>query len=399
MRWRTFAVSALVTWATGCQAQPRLLYGDEAAAGVGALGRRRLGRRRRGGPFAKAGCRPARTLVLNNYLDQAPKRQDTGDKGIVKARIQATVNGNPILQEEVMEASYPIILGLQSKGVPASELDNAVAAIYSKQLEELIDYELLFEDAYTKLSRGGHQQLDKLRQAASHEFDQIMRKKRLDMGIKTEQEFRQVLESHQVSLEGMRKQYLRTYLAKEYLRYLVSTRIDDAVGHRQIREYYESHPEEFIAFDNVEWFDLFIDPSNARFKGNRDEARSFAQQLVTLLRQGTDIKQFFEYDNGDSKTREGHGMGPRKGEIQPSEAEALLFQMHDNDIADVLEVPGGFHVIKLAKREYAGPRPFNEIVQSEIKDKLRGEIGGREIKAILRELRGQAVIEYADKAK
>jgi hypothetical protein len=274
-----------------------------------------------------------------------------------------------------------------------------VAAIYSNQLNELINYELLLQDAVAKLSAGtGKQALDKLKQAAGREFDQLIRKRRLDMGIKSEEEFRRYLEQHQVSLDGMRRQYERTFLAKEYLRYLVGARLDEAVGHRQIQEYYQKHPEEFIAYDSVEWYDLFIDPSNARFKGNREEARSFARQLATLLRQGADISQFLQYDDGDSRTREGHGMGRRHGEIQPSEAEEQLFRMRDGEVGEVIEVPGGFHVIRLNHREYAGQRPFNEKVQSEIRDKLRNEVGMREVQAIIRELRdpARAVIEIAN---
>lgn len=394
MRWRTLAVPALFAWATGCQAEPRSFLDADTDPAVTAARTVEAAVARSQSPEIE----PPKKPPLKTFLDQPPERLDKGDKGFVKARIQATVNGTPILEEEVMEASYPLIMSLP-KNMPAPERDKQLALIYSKQLDELINYELLLQDAVQKLSKSGQQALDKLKQAAGREFDQVMRKKRIDMGVKTEEEFKKVLESHQVSLEGMRRQYERTFLAKEYLRYLVSSRLDDAVGHRQIRDYYDQHPEEFIAFDNVDWMDLFIDPSNSRYKGNREEARAFARQVVVLLRQGADFKQFLEYDDGDSKRRDGHGTGHRRGEIQPTEVEELLFRLKDGEVAEVAELPGGFHVIKVIKREFAGPRPFNEKVQGEIRDKLRNDIGGREIQAIVRDLRIRGVIEIADTAK
>src|SRR5262249_59808015 len=101
-------------------------------------------------------------------------------------------------------------------------------------------------------------------------------------------------------------------------------------------------------------------------------------------------------DAGESgRFRKGEGQGHKHGEIFPHEAEPLLFQMHDGDI-EIVERPRGFHVVRLVKRQYAGPIPFDAKVQKEIRDKLRNVVFAREKESIVKELKRKAVIDRYD---
>src|SRR5262249_59709513 len=96
------------------------------------------------------------------------------------------------------------------------------------------------------------------------------------------------------------------------------------------------------------------------------------------------------------RSHEGVGWGRHQGEIRPPEAEPFLFKMHDGEV-ELVEVPSGIHIIRLVHREHAGKKPFSdETVQNQIRDKLRNEMGNREIKRILAELKRRAVIEIAN---
>ena len=51
----------------------------------------------------------------------------------------------------------------------------------------------------------------------------------------------------------------------------------------------------------------------------------------------------------------------------------MLWQLRDGQVGPLVELPTGFHVIRLVKRTHAGVLPFNdEKVQKQIRDKLRG---------------------------
>src|SRR4029077_15094439 len=99
-----------------------------------------------------------------------------------------------------------------------------------------------------------------------------------------------------------------------------------------------------------------------------------AADLATRGRAGEDFVQLaLKHDQGDSSYRHGEGSGRHRGEISPSELEPVLFQMKDGEIS-ITEAPGGFHVARLVKREYAGRKPLDDKLQELIRKKLMNEM-------------------------
>ncbi len=74
-----------------------------------------------------------------------------------------------------------------------------------------------------------------------------------------------------------------------------------------------------------------------------------------------------------------------------------MFSLKDGQVGPVVELPTGFHVVKLVHRDFACQLPFDEKVQKQIRDKLRNELFQREIQLIVKQLKRKAVIEYARK--
>src|SRR5207302_6757377 len=137
------------------------------------------------------------------------------------------------------------------------------------------------------------------------------------------------------------------------------------------------------------WQDLFIavGPKHTTLA----DARRFGEELVARLRRGEDFTKLTEFDDGDSRYRNGDGYGQRRGEIKPPELEPHLFRMRDGDIGPVVELTTGIHVFRLVQREQAGQMPFSDTVQATIRGKLKSEIANREYKRILSDLRSKAI--------
>jgi parvulin-like peptidyl-prolyl isomerase len=102
-----------------------------------------------------------------------------------------------------------------------------------------------------------------------------------------------------------------------------------------------------------------------------------------------------QYDDGDSKYRNGEGYGHRRGEIRPPEAESVLFDLRDGQVGPLIELANGFHVIRLVHRDYAGRMSLDEKVQTRIRDKLKEETMSREYKSFVNKLRAKATIQYS----
>ena len=99
-----------------------------------------------------------------------------------------------------------------------------------------------------------------------------------------------------------------------------------------------------------------------------------------------------KFNQGESSYRNGEGLGQKHGEIKPADLENTLFKMEQGQVA-IVELPTGYHVIRLAQRDFAGPQPFDDKTQTEIRKKLQNLIADREYKRIAKELRGKATIQ------
>jgi parvulin-like peptidyl-prolyl isomerase len=309
--------------------------------------------------------------------------------GRVMVQIRAHVNGVAIMDEEIRNACYPALIPTLSLPEPDRSIQQN--EIFRRELQQIIDREVLLQDAFAKLSKSGTQYLDKLKAAAAKEFDKVLRSLKTRANCKTDEELKVFLRSQGQSLEGIQRQVERNFMASQYVRSRIFPAID-RIGRQEIVEYFNDHAAEFQVEDSVDWQDIFIDASKY---ATRDEARRFAEQLASRAHAGEDFIQLAKFDNGSSSYQNAEGFGHHKGEINPPEAEPILFQMHDGQVGPLVELPTGFHIIRLAKRQYAGHLTLDEKTQGEIRKKLQGIVAEREAKKLIDDLRSKAAIEIA----
>lgn len=316
-----------------------------------------------------------------------PPRVEMGAYTDQAARIGAVVNGEVILDQEIY------FTAVTNYGLHYGHSQADQERLKQMALEHIIERELLLQEAITRLSKGPAQKfLDKLKEAAGKEYDKYQQRRFQSAKIKDEDTIQKILEANKDRVSLERRQFEHDFMAHEFVRSQLDPHLQ-MIGHVQIQEYYDTHPEEFRVVDSVDWQDLFI--AAARFP-RREAARNFAEVLAERARQGQDFVALGkQWDNGDSKYRpEAAGQGHKHGEISPAVCENDLFQMREGEIR-LVATDGGYHVIRLLKRQRPGLMPFDSAVQKQIKDKLRAEIVNREKKRIVNDLKRTAVIDIA----
>jgi hypothetical protein len=337
---------------------------------------------------------PAPAARPTSFLDALPEQAGDATSGEVAARIRATVNGVPIFDEEVKANGYQFFMLIRD--MPEPDHTRKYNELYREILNTLIDRELLIQDAQARLKKAGSQVMKKLEDAAEKEFDKkwVRSMKKNNPNIKTDDDLKDFLRHQGLSFDMIRRQWIRQFIASEYLRNRVIDQLGK-IGHEEMVEYYEQHIKEFMLEDTVEWEDMFISAAAGKY-ASREEAHRVAEQLKARLIQGDDFKTLCkEYDDGLTSKTNGQGVGKKRGEIQPRDCEPHLFSMQPGDIGPIIELPGGFHVFQLVTRTYAGRKPFDPEVQKEIRNKLRGEMYEREAKKISADLKRRAIIDYA----
>jgi parvulin-like peptidyl-prolyl isomerase len=324
-----------------------------------------------------------------SVLDQASYQVTSPENTKVAARIRATVNGVAILDDELREF---VIHDLRSiRSLPEPQYSDRQREIMNRGLEKLIEREVIMANAMARL-KDRPQVLQKLEEAADKYCDKLVREQKKAARLNSDEEYKAALASQGMTWEGFRRAMKRKFMTEEYMKNLIIPRIDK-VGMEQITEYYQQHPEEFQVPDSVEWQDIFLLASES---SSREAAQQVAEKLAERARNGEDfLKLEAQFDRGPSRYRKGEGYGHKRGEIEPREAEAVLFQLKSGEVGPVVAVAPGFHVIKVVKREYAGLKPFDEKTQTAIKNKLQNDVWDIEYKRTVNEMKRKAAIEIS----
>jgi len=299
-----------------------------------------------------------------------------------KITVRAWVNGKAIFDDEVMQNIPPSALSALNR-MPAAQQSEKLTEYFNQTLDQLIEQEVIYQEAVRKLEKGNPTTLAKLRGLAEQDFEKQLQKVRATRKVSDEQ-----LKEFQLQ---MRRQAERSFIAMEYMRSRIFQLINSGIGFQEIKDYYDAHPNEFQRVESVKWQDVFL-AVGPKYPTMAD-ARRYAQDLIAQCRTGDDFSKLTAHDDGDSKFRNGEGAGSRRGEIRPAEIEPYLFKMGNGQIGPVVELSTGVHIFRLVSREPGGQIPLNEAVQNQIKNKLRNQLADREYRRIVRELKSRAVIE------
>jgi RNA polymerase sigma factor (sigma-70 family) len=183
-----------------------LLIAAVAAGGAALSGQRTPAGERAAPPRREAAATPAR--------DANP-----GDSRIEvrEAWVVATVNGEPILAEEVEAAA---VLSLPNAGrLSAPERLRRLRAAWRETLERVVEREVVLQDGLGRFqARGAEKLFNKLQEAAGKEYDRRRIGLMREHDCKKDEEFRELLRGLGLSPEVVRPQWERDFMAAEYLR-------------------------------------------------------------------------------------------------------------------------------------------------------------------------------------
>jgi RNA polymerase sigma factor (sigma-70 family) len=132
-------------------------------------------------------------------------------------RIVATVNGEAILAEDVYAAAY---LSLpDAHDLAALDRSQRITAVWRKTLDRVIEREVILQEALTALKARNAKLVEKLQEVAANEFGQRWVKTATrSAGLKDDEELRYSLRAQGTSLDAVRRQWERDFMAEEYLR-------------------------------------------------------------------------------------------------------------------------------------------------------------------------------------
>jgi hypothetical protein len=128
----------------------------------------------------------------------------------------ATVNGEAILAEEVYAAAYLTLPDAHDLAAP--ERSRRITAIWRKTLDHVVEREVILQEAFMALQARKAKVVEKLQEVAAIEFGRRWLKTAKNRaGLKHDGELKAFLRAQGTSLEAVRRQWERDYIAEQYL--------------------------------------------------------------------------------------------------------------------------------------------------------------------------------------
>lgn len=308
--------------------------------------------------------------------------------GQVAVRIRAHVNGCPILEEELREAM--VMRNGELMQVPEMRRATYVQELTNRELDRLVERELILQEMMQKIKDMKRPKLlEELKLEAGKEADRRLKEIKTATKVQTDADFKALLQQQGLSVDGLRRQTERNFMMTEYIRNMIYPMVK-RIGMKEVKDYYDENPDKFQAEDRLKWLDIFIDVS--RFP-TPAAARQHAESIIQRVKNGEDFVELVkQFDNGDSSLRNGEGLGQKRGEIKPPEAEKALWALKPGEVGPVVDLGFGLHIVKVIERDYAGLQPFDVKCQTKIHKMLEGQIAEREYKKIVDELKRKATV-------
>ena len=257
--------------------------------------------------------------------------------------------------------------------------------IYAEELRRIIERELILDDMYAKLKKQGRLAIvDEIKEFAEKAADQSLAAIRKRSGITSDEEFQSMLPPQGLTLPVIRRQMERQIMADEYVRSAIKEK-GRTPGFGDIRAYYEQHPDEFKTDDRVKWLDIFIsfnkhatpqDGLSTRREGAAGSRwRGRLRGAGEAVRQWARDRHAGRWQSAASAARfSRRTWNERSGRSSPARS------------APSIETPTGYHIVKVAEREFAGMRPFDVKAQHQIREKLLRQYREAEYHKLIEEL-------------
>lgn len=259
--------------------------------------------------------------------------------------IVAWVNGDIITKSE-LEQEEQMMLAEAYRRFSGAALDEQVRVAREDLLDQMIDRKLLIQRAARLFD------LEKLRKSLLDDFKQQNK-------FRSEEEFQRALAQEGLTQDELTQRLLEMYAPQEMVRFEVAGRL--AVSDKEIQARYDASPDlaEEPARATVREIVLLADDAN------RDVQRVEAAGIrARALEPGADFAALAA-ERSDSGTKKDGGLlgEVRKGDLAPP-IEAAAFTTPVGGVSEVIEMPHGFHLVKVEARSEARRKPFEEMKES-----------------------------------
>lgn len=278
--------------------------------------------------------------------------------------VVAEVNGQPIFVDDVAGS-------LRASLEAAEELtDEQRQAILKQEIEKNLDQrvreEAILQALHLKIPE---EQRDKLQEHLSEAFeDSYLPLIQEKTGTHSREELEAALAAQGLTIEQLREAFIRIQMVNGYVESRAEQYTGPEPGRPELLQYYREHIDDFTPQERIRWQELKI---SRRKHGDQEAKRRMADVLRKLKSGEAEFDELARrYSDSFSAEKNGNRGWLTRGELADSRLEETLFSLKSGEMTSVIESDDYFAVYRVARHEYAKPRPF-ELVQDEIRESIQ----------------------------
>lgn len=309
--------------------------------------------------------------------------QSADDTEIFNATVVARANGAPIFAGEVLERYGDYLRQIRPK-VNEEDYVKVRDEIIRRDLRGHIQKHLLVERTKGELKP---EQLKGLQASLDKMFEQEVERLKKELKVSTRTELERELNNRSTSLNDIRNSFITQGIARGYIE--ARAEKPKPIGLPDVREYYQSHQDEYKFPGKVRWRQIQISHESA---GGRMHAQEKLREARAELDRGIPFEKVVaKYSDGPTAKEDGERDWTNQGSLADEKLDKLLFSMKiKSEVAEHLGNES-CQLVQVLDREDAGVRPFTE-VQGEIFQKLQ-PAGPTNVQELIEKVYADAVIE------
>ncbi|MBI5091228.1 MAG: peptidylprolyl isomerase [Candidatus Hydrogenedentes bacterium] len=296
-----------------------------------------------------------------------------GAYAVVVDEVAATVDTEVILRSEVMAELAPLVAGAQG-----TLSDQDVQTKAREVLQQAIDNKILLREAQLAGAKVPDERIEE-------QLDKFKK------DYPTNEAFMKELEA-----AGETVADLRTRLKKQLLAVSMAAQKREAfekevvVSESEVAQYYADHKDQFQHQERSRCSQIFLAASSDA--APRAAAKARLEKLKEDLDSGADFGQLAAAHSEAPGAKEGGIIGWVQHGDLVKELENAAFTLPEGGVSGVLESPGGFHIIKVLKKEAPGLASLDD-ARAEIGPAIRKKAGEERYQKWLAELRKRSHVQ------
>jgi peptidyl-prolyl cis-trans isomerase C len=286
--------------------------------------------------------------------------------------VLARVNGQDITKADFERALR--VIELRAGPVPAERRDE----VYRGLLDRLVRLQLLKQETAARKVTVTDADLDK-------------RMAEIQQQVASEEAFKQLLATQQVTLEKFRADQRDDLAISRMLTEALKDKL--APSPEQVDDFYKSNPDRFKQGERVRASHILIAVPQGADEITKDKAREKAAGVLKKIKAGGDFAALAKENSADPGSAI---KGGDLGYFQPGQMVGpfndVAFKLAPGQVSDLVETQFGFHIIKVVDKQAGRTVPLDE-VRAQLTQFLENQNRQRESGAFVDGLRAKSKIE------